>query len=232
MVEECQSNLEMKIRIQLANERIQQLGQIIPELDLEIRQLDMQLGARPARPNSDQIAFFDAIKQQRDALDQQRSEAATNLRILIRSQLPNPRQIHDLDIATDRGRASCKSAVDELGGMIKTIEAKFGDLKKNDEVQKALADAGGIKFIHTSEYQNILKQIKQWEAFVKATAERTEPKTEPVAKKKAGMRKRCRFPVFRHDPSGVLEPVGISASIVKRGVGTPLVVGRKDRARS
>ena len=57
--------------------------------------------------------------------------------------------------------------------MIKSIEAKFGELKKSDEVQKALADARGVKFGHTSEYQNILKQVRQWEALLKATAERS-----------------------------------------------------------
>ena len=189
VMEEFQSNFDMRIKIQLASERIHQLDQFIPELDFNIRGLNVQLRARPPRPNSDQIAFFDGIKQQRDMLDQQRSEAATELQTL-RSQFPNPRQIHDLDIAIDRGRASCQSAVEELGAMIKSIDAKFGDLKKNDEVQKSLADAGGIKFAHTSEYQNILKQIKQWEAFVKSSAERTQPKAEPVTKKKSGMRKR------------------------------------------
>jgi serine/threonine protein kinase len=188
-VEDYRSNLDRRFNIQLASERIQQLAQIIPQLEFSIRAFNQQLGARPARPNSDQIAFFDEIKQQRDVLEQQRSEAITESQ-LLRNQLHNAGSIRDLDSAIQHGGASCRSAVAELGAMIRSIELKFGELKKDGEVQRALADAGGVKLAHTSEYQNIVKQIKQWEALVKSTTERIETKTEPVLKKNAGMRKR------------------------------------------
>jgi serine/threonine protein kinase len=189
LMKEFQSNCEMRIKIQMASARIHQLDQFIPEIDFNIRSYNVQLGARPARPNSDQIAFFDDIKQRRDMLGQERSQAIAELQIL-RSQIPIPRQIHELDLASQRGRASCRRAVDGLGEMIKSIDAKFGELKKNDELQQALADAGGTKFAHASDYPNLVKQVKQWDAFLKAVDQRMETKTEPVSKKNSGMRKR------------------------------------------
>ena len=189
LMKEYQSNCEMRINIQMASARIHQLNLFIPEIDFNVRGYNVQLGARPARPNSDQIAFFNDIKQRRDSLVQQRSEAIAELQIL-KSQVPIPRQIHELDLAIGRGRMSCRSAVDGLGEMIKSIDAKFGELRKNDEVQQVLADVGGTKFAHTSDYSNLVKQVRQWDAFLKAADQRLEPKTEPVSKKNSGTRKR------------------------------------------
>jgi hypothetical protein len=108
----------------------------------------------------------------------------------LKSQVPNPKQIHELDLALERGRSSCRRAVDGLGEMIKSIDAKLGELKKNEEAQQALANAGGTKFGHTSDYPNLVKQVKQWDAFLKAADQRIEPKTAPVSKKNSGTRKR------------------------------------------
>ena len=126
---------------------------------------------------------------ERDQLELDRSEAAFIWREL-NSQLLGPREMQELNVAIERGRVLCRSALDELGEMIKSTDAKLRDLKTNDQVKKALVDLKGLKLDHTSEYQIIRKQVNQWEAFLKAATETTQPKSEPVTKKKSAMRKR------------------------------------------
>ena len=153
------------------------------------RRSDQALGRQPPRPDNQVKAHFDAIRTERDQLELDISEAAFIWREL-NSQLLGPREMQELHVAIERGRVLCRSALDELGEMIKSTDAKLRDLKTNDQVKKALVDLKDLRLDHSSRYQNILKQIKQWEAFVKATAESVQPRTEPVSKKKPGLRKR------------------------------------------
>ena len=178
-----------KADVESAAVNMKQLEQDNRARNLSIDQLNQALGKQPPRPNVHDKEQFDAIRTQRDQLVLDRSKAEFIWKEL-RSQLLGPREMQELNVAIERGRVLCRSALDELGGMIKSTDAKLRDLKTNDQVKKALVDLKGLKLDHTSEYQIIRKQVNQWEAFVKSSAERTEPKTEPVTKKKSGMRKR------------------------------------------
>jgi serine/threonine protein kinase len=190
LVEEHRFNAENKFTIEQARARLHELELIFAELDFQISDRNRQLGQRPPRPDSDQQAFFDGIKNDRDILDRQRSEFIKESKIL-RSQFPNPRQIQELDVAIARDRVSCRTAVADLGAIIQAIEVRFADLKKDDQVRSALQKLGNPKFVHRPEYQKIATQVKQWQAFMKLATQTMELSTERVPKKKnAGVKKR------------------------------------------
>jgi hypothetical protein len=190
LVEEHRFNIENKFTIEQARARLHELELIFAELDFQISDRNRQLGQRPPRPDSDQQAFFDGIKNDRDMLDEQRSGFIKESR-LLRSQFPNPRQIDELEVAIARDRESCRTAVADLGAIIQATEARFTDLKKDDQVRSALGKLGNPKFVHRPEYQKIAAQVKQWQAFIKLATQTMEPSTERVPKKKnAGVKKR------------------------------------------
>jgi hypothetical protein len=190
LVEEYRSNVGTRNAIAQAAARLHELEPIFAELDFQISDRNRQLGQRPPRPNSDQQAFFDGIKNDRDMLDEQRSGFIMESR-LLKSQFPNPRQIHELDVAIARDRDSCRTAVADLGAIIQATEAKFSDLKKDTQVRTALGKLGNPRFVHRPEYQRIATQVRQWQAFIKLATQTMEPSTEHVSKKKnAGVKKR------------------------------------------
>jgi serine/threonine protein kinase len=190
LVEEHRFNVEKKFTIEQASARLHALELIFAELDFQISDRNRQLGQRPPRPDSDQQAFFDGIKNDRDMLDQKRSELIKESRIL-KSQFPNPRQIQELDVAIARDFDSCRTAVADLGAIIQATEARFTDLKKDDQVRSALGKLGNPKFVHRPEYQKIAAQVKQWQAFIKLATQTMGSTSEHVPKKKnAGVKKR------------------------------------------
>jgi hypothetical protein len=186
---ELRSNVEKRIAIEQTVMNIRELDQAFPELDFKISELRRWLGQRPARPNNVEKDFYDGIKEQLDAFDEQR-----NLNLLrvkqLRSQLPAPSERNAIDVAIARDRDWCRSALEDLVAKIKSADAKFENLKKDDRVRKALDRIGTTKIDHMPGYENAPRQIKQWEAFLKSTTAKMEPKTEPVSKKSPGMRQR------------------------------------------
>jgi hypothetical protein len=186
---ELRSNVEKRIAIEQTVMNIRELDQAFPELDFKISELRRGLGQRPARPNNVEKDFYDGIKEQLDAFDEQR-----NLNLLrvkqLRSQLPAPSERNAIDVAIARDRDWCRSALEDLVAKIKSADAKFENLKKDDQVRKALDRIGTTKIDHMPGYENAPRQIKQWEAFLKSTTAKMEPKTEPVSKKSPGMRQR------------------------------------------
>jgi len=188
-VDEYKASMLKKAAIEMANLQMRQLERDNNARDLQIDLLNRQLGTRPGRANSQENAQFEDIRIQRDELARQRSDAAF-LWNELRSQLPSPSASHELDVAIEHGRAFCRRALEELGEMIKSADAKLAELKKNDQVRNALADAEDRKLGHTPEYQNSVKQVMQWEAFVKSPAATMQSPAGPVAKKtKSAMKK-------------------------------------------
>jgi hypothetical protein len=183
-------NIEMRMRIELAIATIQQLEKEVIELDFQINELNRALGQRPGRPNSDQIAFFDGIKNQRDQLAQQRNLETTEVRRL-RSDLPVPKERNDLNVTIERGRESCRTALDDLSGSIESTNAEYSDLKTNAQAQAALTKLGGRKVAPSSAYDSIVKQTAQLERNFKSLVQPMPPNTGAVPKRKSpGMRKR------------------------------------------
>ncbi|HEX3450929.1 MAG TPA: protein kinase [Isosphaeraceae bacterium] len=188
-LEEFRTNAQKKAANETGLATMKELEQANSKRNLWIDQLNQELSKQPPRPDNQVKATFDAMRAERDQHELDRS-AASFLWKELQGQLLGPREMYEINVAIERGRVSCRSALDELGELIKTTDAKIRGLKTNDQVKKALADLKDLRLDHSSGYQNTVKQIRQWDVFVKSTTERTEPKAEPVAKKKSSMPKR------------------------------------------
>ena len=184
LVDEYSSNIEKRNEIERAAATIHELDRDNVLRDFQISDIDRELRQRPPRPNSDQTAIIDSLTNRRDTLDGERNLAITNSR-LLKSQFPNPKQqIRELEVEIDRGRALCRSALDDLDRVIRSTEAKFSDLTKNDEIRTALAKIGSVKLGHIPEYQNMIKWSNYWERFMTLTIEPPSPNANSAAKKK------------------------------------------------
>ena len=190
LIKEHKIDVDKRMAIERAIATFQQLDKDVIAYDFQINELNRQLGQRPGRPNSDQIAFFDNIKAERDRLAGERNEAIFNSRRL-KSEIPSPRERNELDAKIERGRESCRSTIGDLGRTIESTNAQYADLKKNDQIQAALTKLGGRKLGPSSAYNTIVKQAPQQERYFKALLRTAQPSNEPSPKKKSpGMRKR------------------------------------------
>jgi serine/threonine protein kinase len=187
LFEDYKSGVEKRDEIELAIATFQQLDKDVIGLDFLINDLNQQLGQRPPRPNSQDIAQFDGIKNQRDQLARQRNEAIARSR-LLKSQLPSQKERNDLNVKIERGREFCRSALANLAKIIESTQAKYDDLKKNDQVRSDLQD---LKLGPSAAYKNIVTQTALLERFFKSPAKATQRKTKTGTDKKSpAMRKR------------------------------------------
>ncbi len=161
------SAFDRKTEIELRSARARQLDQEIIDLDLGINARNLELERRPGRPNNIEQAYFDGIRNERDALREQRNNAENEIR-RIRSQPIPPGVIHELDAEIRSCRQRCDSLLGEARELINSTDASYERLAKNDDVKTALTELerkskGKLKFGHAPEYRQIVRRIEQLE---------------------------------------------------------------------
>jgi serine/threonine protein kinase len=190
LVGEYQTKLDKKIELDVIAAQMKGLEHENNARDVQIGQLERVLEPIQAGRNSDQKALAEEIRNQRDEIVRLR-DAATFMWKELKSQLPSERQIRELDIALDRGRASCRAALRGLRWALEETDTKFEEVSKNEEVLNALKKIGGVKLGHEAGYETVDRQIKQWEALVESTQESKRRVAERLQKRKnSAMKKR------------------------------------------
>jgi len=161
------SAFDRKTEIEFRWARARQLDQEINDLDLGINARNLELERGPGRPNNIQQNYYDGIRNERDALREQRINAENEVR-RIRSQPTPPGVIQELDAQIRRCRQRCDSMLGEARELINSTDASYERLAKNDDVKAALTELerkskGKLKLGHTPEYRQIVRRIEQLE---------------------------------------------------------------------
>jgi len=164
---QCLSSLSQKDEMEAKKATFDSLSDAIIALRHDIDSANLALRVWPPRYSNVEKDNFRAAEVFRDSLDGELIEARTQLDRL-RSQLPTPRAIQEMDAKIQSLRQECESTVGEARELINSTDASYERLAKNDDVTAALAELerkskGKLKLGHTPEYGQIVKRIEQLE---------------------------------------------------------------------
>src|SRR5208282_1039393 len=170
------SAFDRKMEIEFRWARARQLDQEINDLDLAINARNLELERRPGRPNNIEQAYFDGLRNERDALREQRNNAENEVR-RIRSQPTPPGVIQELDAEIRSCRQRCDSMVGEVRELINSTDASYDKLAKNDDVKAALTELERrskgklkLKLGRTLEYRQMVRRTDQLEKSLNSPA--------------------------------------------------------------
>jgi hypothetical protein len=167
------ASFNRKHQIELSQAKMVLLQQEINALVRDIEAFRLQLAQMPRVTNvdKDEVAQVEYRRNQCEALV---NDYRFNLNTL-RSQLPNPGAIRELDAEIRSGRLTCESAIREVSGLIESTDAKYHDLQKDDQVKHAIAELERIgkvklKLGPSEPYNEMVKQAKQFDRMLKSQA--------------------------------------------------------------